>query len=83
LAGWTRRADPCCGRRAAPASAVEVPNNDYTKTFSIQTNGPNAAIGLGDYYSATTGQGGAGTNHVLKLNVPCSWPANKDTGCGR
>ena len=59
---------------ATPASAVEVPNGDFTQAFSIQTNGRNGAITLGDYYSATTAQGGAQQAHSLRLNVPCSWP---------
>jgi large repetitive protein len=58
----------------APASAVEVPDGDFTSEYSIQTNGPGGAITLGDYYSAPTASGGSDQPHLIELNVPCSWP---------
>jgi len=56
---------------ARPVGAAEIP---AASVFSIQTNGPNAAIGLGDWYTATAGGGGAGY-HYLEITIPCGWPA--------
>ncbi len=67
---------PLLAAVAPPAGAVDVPTGDFTQAFSIQTNGRNGAITLGDYYSATTAQGGAQQAHRLTLHVPCSWPAD-------
>ncbi len=41
-------------------------------TYYIQTNGPAAAIGLGDYYTSTSG---GNQTHLLRVFIPCSWPA--------
>ena len=54
-----------------PARAVEVPPG---ASFDIQTNGPNAAVGLGDWYTATSAGAGAG-QHYAGINIPCGWPA--------
>jgi hypothetical protein len=55
------------------AEAVEVPPTG--SVFSIQTNGPAAALGLGDYYSSNAAGAGAGY-HYLLFSVPCSWPTS-------
>ncbi len=52
-----------------PAAAVDVP--PAGAVFTIQTNGPDAAVGLGDFYTSTSA--GAGY-HYLEFGVPCSWP---------
>ena len=56
---------------ATPVVAAEIPT---ASAFSIQTNGPIAAIGLGDWYTATAGGGGAGY-HYLEITIPCGWPS--------
>ena len=55
-----------------PATAVELPpaGNQYW----IQTNGPNAAVTLGDWYTSGVAGGGAGY-HYVQFQVPCGWPA--------
>ena len=55
-----------------PATAVELPpaGNQYW----IQTNGPNSAITLGDWYTSGVAGGGAGY-HYVQFQVPCGWPA--------
>jgi hypothetical protein len=58
----------------APAQAVDVPDGDFTTQYSLQTNGPNGNIGLGDWYTASSG---GNQGHLLEINVPCGWPANK------
>ena len=57
-----------------PAGAVEVPS---VGGFDLQTNGPTAVIGLGDWYTSTAAGGGAGYGY-LTFNVPCGWPAGQD-----
>ncbi|MGH2595871.1 MAG: DUF7507 domain-containing protein [Actinomycetota bacterium] len=54
------------------ASAVELPpaGNNYW----IQTNGPNAAVTLGDWYTSNVAGAGAGY-HYVQFQVPCGWPA--------
>ena len=54
------------------ASAVELP--PAGNAYWIQTNGPNAAVGLGDWYTSNTAGGGAGY-HYVQFQVPCGWPA--------
>ncbi len=58
---------------ASPASAVEIPPTG--DPFFIQTNGPTAGVGRGDFYTATEPGAGAGY-HYLQLDVPCGWPAD-------
>ncbi len=55
--------------------ADEIPPTGIS-TF-IQTNGPNGAIGLADWYSATTVQNGAETYHYFEIFVPDDWPTDK------
>ena len=54
------------------ASAVELP--PAGNAYWIQTNGPNAAVGLGDWYTSNTAGAGAGY-HYVEFQVPCGWPA--------
>jgi uncharacterized repeat protein (TIGR01451 family) len=54
------------------ASAVELP--PAGNAFWIQTNGPNAAVTLGDWYTSNVAGGGAGY-HYVQFQVPCGWPA--------
>ena len=54
------------------ASAVELP--PPANQFWIQTNGPNSAIALGDWYTSGVAGGGAGY-HYVQFQVPCGWPA--------
>jgi uncharacterized repeat protein (TIGR01451 family) len=42
--------------------------------FAFQTDGPNAAVGLGDWYTSTAPGAGSGY-HYLTITVPCGWPA--------
>ena len=41
--------------------------------FYIQTSGPNAGPGIGDWYSSTPAGAGNGYNYLL-ITVPCGWP---------
>ena len=54
------------------ATAVELP--PPANQYWIQTNGPNAAIALGDWYTSGVAGGGAGY-HYVQFQVPCGWPA--------
>lgn len=58
-----------------PAAAVELP--PVGTPIFIQTNGPDASINLGDWYSART-NGVGGGYHYIGINVPCNWPAALD-----
>lgn len=59
----------------SPALAFEIPETG-NPTF-IQTNGPQAPIERGDWYTSPDNGIGAGY-HYFTLNVPCSWPAALD-----
>lgn len=59
----------------APARAVEVPPAG-TPIF-IQTNGPQADIALGDWYTSEN-NGINGGYHYFSITVPCRWPADLD-----
>jgi uncharacterized repeat protein (TIGR01451 family) len=52
-------------------AALEVPP---VGGFYIQTSGPNAGVGIGDWYSSTTAGAGSGYNY-LEITIPCGWPA--------
>jgi len=52
--------------------AVEIPP-DGSVAF-IQTSGPNAPLGNGDFY---TNVDGANEPHIIRFEVPCTWPANR------
>lgn len=54
------------------AYAVEIPPID-TVAF-IQTSGPNAALGNGDFYTSSAADNGP---HVIQFVVPCTWPADR------
>jgi uncharacterized repeat protein (TIGR01451 family) len=56
---------------AAPGRAVEVPP---AGDFYIQTSGPNAGLGIGDWYSSTDAGGGSG-QHYIDFSIPCGWPS--------
>jgi uncharacterized repeat protein (TIGR01451 family) len=56
---------------AGRSAAVEVP--PVGGGFYIQTSGPNAGPGIGDWYSSVAAGAGAGYNY-LTITVPCGWP---------
>lgn len=58
------------------AYAVQIPAPG--SVAFIQTNGPNANLGSGDYYTNTNGGILAGETgaHIVEFYVPCVWPAN-------
>lgn len=56
----------------APVLAYDVPLAG--SPYYLQTSGPTAGIGIGDWYSDTAGGGGAGY-HYYGLDIPCTWPA--------
>jgi uncharacterized repeat protein (TIGR01451 family) len=55
----------------APAVAAVLPT---AGGYYIQTNGAAAAIGLGDYYTSTSG---GNQDHRLSILIPCSWPEGR------
>ncbi|HEV7199837.1 MAG TPA: DUF11 domain-containing protein [Candidatus Limnocylindria bacterium] len=55
----------------SPGAALEVPP---VGGFYIQTSGPNAGVGIGDWYSSTTAGAGSGYNY-LEITIPCGWPS--------
>lgn len=55
--------------------AVEIP--PVGSPIFIQTNGPQADIGLGDWYSSAF-NGVGGGYHYFKIHVPCRWPVDQD-----
>ena len=57
----------------SPALAVDLP--PIGSPLFLQTSGPNAGIGIGDWYSSPAP--GGGTHHLFELNVPQLWPAGK------
>ena len=59
------------GPWASNGAALEVPP---IGGFYIQTSGPNAGVGIGDWYSSTTAGAGSGYNYV-EITVPCGWPS--------
>lgn len=59
----------------APLRAVELPPT--SSPIFIQTNGPTANIGLGDWYTSDQ-NGFGGGYHYLGIEIPCGWPSNLD-----
>ena len=57
------------------ARAVELPPPG--SPIFIQTNGPAAPIGLGDWYTSDT-NGIGGAYHYFSITVPCRWPRTLD-----
>ena len=55
------------------AGAVEVPPLGPADRLLIQTTGPNASIGIGDYFSASQSQSGAGIAHVFSIDLPADY----------
>ena len=54
--------------------AIEVPPSG--SAFYMQTNGPQGALGLGDWY--TSDDPGTGNSyHYVTLEVPCGWPTTE------
>ncbi|MEM7708878.1 MAG: SdrD B-like domain-containing protein [Pseudomonadota bacterium] len=60
---------------ALSVSAVEIPPPG--DPFFIQTNSSDAAIGLGDWYTADTNGVGGGF-HYVGIYVPCGWPTDQE-----
>ncbi|NNJ12284.1 DUF11 domain-containing protein [Chloroflexales bacterium ZM16-3] len=60
---------------ALTSEAAELPPVD--SPIFIQTNGPSADIGLGDWYSSNQ-NGFGGGYHYLSVEVPCGWPTTLD-----
>jgi uncharacterized repeat protein (TIGR01451 family) len=52
-------------------AAIEVPP---VGGFYIQTSGPNTAVTIGDWYTATSAGAGSG-HHYVEVTIPCGWPA--------
>ena len=52
------------------AGAVQAPRPG--STLFVQTSGPNAGIGIGDFY---TSPAGGNTDHLFVVRVPTDWPA--------
>lgn len=59
------------GPVANSGAAVEIPP---AGGFYIQTGGPNAAVGVGDWYSSNVAGAGSGY-HYITITVPCGWPS--------
>ena len=59
------------GSGAGSSAGVVVPP---AGGFYIQTSGPNAGPGIGDWYSSTAAGAGAGYNYLV-ITVPCGWPS--------
>jgi uncharacterized repeat protein (TIGR01451 family) len=60
------------GPGARLGAAIEVPP---AGGFYFQTSGPNTAVTIGDWYTATSAGSGAGY-HYLEVTIPCGWPAS-------
>jgi len=60
------------GSGAGRSAAVEVP--PAGGGFYIQTSGPNAGAGIGDWYSSNAAGAGNGYSYLL-ITVPCGWPS--------
>jgi len=59
------------GPLADRGAAVEIPP---VGGFYIQTGGPNAPVGIGDWYSSNAALAGGGY-HYITITVPCGWPS--------
>jgi uncharacterized repeat protein (TIGR01451 family) len=57
---------------AGSSVAVEIP--PVGGGFYIQTTGPNAGPGIGDWYSSNAVGAGNGYDYLL-ITVPCGWPS--------
>ena len=60
------------GSGAGSSAAVEVP--PAGGGFYIQTSGPNAGPGIGDWYSSNAAGAGNGYSYLV-VTVPCGWPS--------
>ena len=60
------------GSIAGSSAAVEIP--PVGGGFYIQTTGPNAGPGIGDWYSSNAAGAGNGYDYLL-ITVPCGWPS--------
>lgn len=63
------------GEQQPTARASELP--PVNSPIFIQTNGPKAIIGLGDWYTSDQ-NGFGGGYHYLGIEVPCGWPSTLD-----
>lgn len=52
--------------------AIKLPPD--TSAAFIQTSGPNASLGVGDFYTNVEGDN---DTHFLRVNVPCTWPGDQ------
>ncbi|NNE95496.1 MAG: hypothetical protein HKN24_05655, partial [Acidimicrobiales bacterium] len=57
----------------APAEAVELPPLGVTE-LSLQTSGPNAGLGIGDWYTTPIADGGGDQDHLIEITIPELWP---------
>ena len=55
------------------ASAYDVPLAG--SPYYLQTSGPTATLGIGDWYTDTTVVGTGAGNHYYGIVIPCTWPA--------
>ncbi len=60
------------GSGVGSSAAFEVP--PAGGGFYIQTSGPNAGAGIGDWYSSNAAGAGNGYNYLI-ITVPCGWPS--------
>lgn len=60
------------GSGVGSSAAVEIPPPGGG--FYIQTTGPNAGAGIGDWYSSNDVGAGHGYDYLL-ITVPCGWPS--------
>jgi uncharacterized repeat protein (TIGR01451 family) len=60
------------GGGVGSSAAVEIP--PVGGGFYIQTTGPNAGAGIGDWYSSNDVGAGHGYDYLL-ITVPCGWPS--------
>ncbi len=56
-----------------PAAAVDLPPIASSDLF-LQTSGPNAGLGVGDWYTTPASAGGGGQTHLIEITVPNDWP---------
>ncbi len=54
------------------ASAIEIP--PAGASAFVQTSGPNAGIGIGDFYTSVGGANDS-AGHLIDIDVPCTWPS--------
>lgn len=55
------------------AQAVDLP--PLSASLFLQTSGPSAGLGIGDWYTTPVAGGGGGMVHQYAIDVPSGWPA--------